>query len=59
MMENDIKKEHIYVYVYMCVYMYIYIYLSHFAVQQKFAQYCKSTILINKTKQMVVLKRTA
>jgi len=51
MMENNIKKEWIYIYIYMCVYththihVYIYIKLSHFAVQQKLAQHCKSTIL--------------
>ena len=38
-MENNIKKD-ICVYVYICIYM-----INHFAVQQKLAKYCKSTIL--------------
>ena len=32
-------------YIYVCIYVCVCVYLGHFAVQQKLAQYCKSTIL--------------
>ena len=43
-MEDNIRQG-------MCVYIYIYIWLDHFAVQQKLAQHCESTILQQKRKK--------
>ena len=42
---NHIGKEYGKECVYVNIYIYIYIYMSHFVVQWKLTQHCKSTIL--------------
>ena len=48
---KPLKRVCIYIYIYIYIYIkyiFMYVYLSHFAIQQRLAQHCKSTILQQK-----------
>ena len=50
---QKVKNKCIYIYICLCVY--IYIYLGKFAIQQKLAEQCKSTIIEkNKNKKNIL-----